>query len=835
MYWKLGWREIRRHPGRALLTLASVVIAVAGVVSVSFTSQTTSRAFDDIYQTIAGRADLEVSAEIGDTFDESVLEKIEAVPGVKAAAPLIQRWTVLYIGPKGTKMQALGIDTQRDKAIHDYELVEGKSLAETPGIMLHTELARSLGLKVNDPVELQTRLGIRPTRVVGLYKLHGTATTGQGAVMLMPLSAAQALFKTRKKLDSVQVVLDPDASLASVKNKITALLPPGVTVHPPAARSPMAEETSLSTEQGMNMAREFSLLLAIFIIANTFLIGVTQLKKQLGIMRAIGATRGQVARLVFGQAIFMGIVGTVLGSVLGVFVAHFLSRAMGALYVTTLPPIELKAEPFLWAAVVGLGISLAGAALPARKAAHASPMEAIRDSQSGGVEGVARWLVFLGAAMVIVCGGVLAASITGALAMEAAVWGAVLLLIGLVFLLPLGLSPLANMAAWLLAPWMRCESRLACRQLVRHRSRTTLTVGVVFIAISTGIGLANSVIDNVNDVRSWYRKTIIADFFVRAMAPDMATGLAADLPDAVDPEIRKIPGITSLDAVRFVSVKAAGEQVVMIVRSFDDPELQEFDLVSGDPQTVRDSLRKGEVVVGSVLAERAKLKVGDEITLDTKQGVHQFRIAAVTNDYQSGGLTIYIDRETAKQFFEIQGVDAYVIKADHERLQEVKHDLQELVDKHRLLLQSFSDIQHSIDAMMAGVVAGLWGMVVLGLVVAAFGVTNTLMMTVLEQTREFGLLRVVAMTRNQVRKTVFAQALVMGILALVPGVVAGVGVAYLIHLATEPVIGHPVKFEPHPWLLASGLVFGLIIVTLAAWLPAERASRLELTEALRTA
>jgi putative ABC transport system permease protein len=303
----------------------------------------------------------------------------------------------------------------------------------------------------------------------------------------------------------------------------------------------------------------------------------------------------------------------------------------------------------------------------------------------------------------------------------------------------------------------------------------------------------------------------------------------------LDPEIRKVPGITGLDAVRFVSVKAAGEQVIMIVRSFDDPELQEFDLVSGDPNSVRDSLQNGEVVVGSVLAERARLKIGDDISLPTEQGVQQFRIAAVTNEYQAGGLTMYIDREVAKQLLNIGGVDAYVIKADHERLQEVKGALQKLAEKYGLLMQSFSDIQQRIDAMMAGVVAGLWGMVVLGLIVAAFGVANTLMMTVLEQTREFGLLRVIAMTRAQVRKTILAQALVMGLLAVVPGVAAGVGVAYLIHLATEPVIGHPVKFVPHLWLLAGGLVFGLIVVSLAAWLPAERASRLELTKALRMA
>jgi len=135
--------------------------------------------------------------------------------------------------------------------------------------------------------------------------------------------------------------------------------------------------------------------------------------------------------------------------------------------------------------------------------------------------------------------------------------------------------------------------------------------------------------------------------------------------------------------------------------------------------------------------------------------------------------------------------------------------------------------------MIAGVVACLWGLVVLALVVAAFGVTNTLMMTVLEQTREFGLLRVIAMNRWQLRKTILAQALVMGLLALVPGIAAGVAVAYLIHLATLSVIGHPVEFVVHPWLLASAFLAGLIVILIAAWIPAERASRLQLTDAMR--
>src|SRR4029078_1012395 len=116
------------------------------------------------------------------------------------------------------------------------------------------------------------------------------------------------------------------------RKEIQKLLPEGITVRKPEARSPMAEETSLSTQQWMRMGRAFSLVVAVFIIANTFLINVTHRRKQLGIMRAIGATRRQIAGMVFREAMLMGILGTILGSVLGVFAAHYITGAMGSLY-----------------------------------------------------------------------------------------------------------------------------------------------------------------------------------------------------------------------------------------------------------------------------------------------------------------------------------------------------------------------------------------------------------------------------------------------------------------------------------------------------------------------
>src|SRR5262249_44819878 len=146
---------------------------------------------------------------------------------------------------------------------------------------------------------------------------------------------------------------------------------------------------------------------------NTFLINVTQRRKQLGIMRAIGGTRKQIAGMVYREAMLMGIIGTIIGSGLGVLAAHFLTRAMGSLYQAKLPPIELTIWPFLVGAGCGLGISLIAAAMPARKAAHLSPLEAMRDVRAEEIEGSSRGLVLTGATMVVICACVMVASIRG--------------------------------------------------------------------------------------------------------------------------------------------------------------------------------------------------------------------------------------------------------------------------------------------------------------------------------------------------------------------------------------------------------------------------------------
>ncbi len=833
MLWKYSLRAIRMRPGRSILTLLSVVIGVAAVVSVSIGTATARRAYQEMFAAVTGRASLEVVAAGGGSFNEDVVEKVARVSGVRVASPIVQRQAILYYGDKRkTPVLVMGVDPKLDQSVRDSKVVRGKLLETQPGIAMEAEFADTLGLRVGQRIKLLTGRLVQRLYVEGLLETRGNVAQRLGGMILMRLEVAQYLFKIPNQIDCIQVVLDEGADLAAVREAIAKQLPTGIEVREPSARSHSMEETLKSTEMGLRLATAFSLLLAAFIILNVFLMNVGERRQQLAVMRAVGATRRQIAGVLVRESLAMGTLGTVLGIVAGLFGARLMTQAIDQVLQVSLPSMILTPLPFVLGAAFGFGLSLLGAAIPAWRASRLTPQEALGTVAPDDMEGVSYTMIVIGALLTLTAGGLLAASMTGGLPTDFGVISGVLLLLGLVFLLPVALEWATKAAVWLLRRVFRVETRLAQRQVLRHRGRSTLTIGVLFLAISTGVGLANAILDNVQDVRDWYRRVVSADFFVRAMMPNMATGLSADLPEELGEKIRSIPGIASIDTGRATKVKVDGQSVTVVARELSDPKHLYMNLEHSDKDEVRQQLFAGQVVVGSVLAQRLGLHAGEMVSLETREGPKKFKIAAVSNEYLAGGMVVFIQREVAKRFLGLGGVDVYIIQAKPGQQAEVGKQLQALADEYGVLLQSLDDIIRLIDRMVNGIEGALWGVLVLGFIVAAFGVVNTLTMNVLEQTRELGLLRIVAMTRGQVRKTILLQAMMIGLIGLVPGALAGVGVAYLMYLGTQPTTGHAIDFIFRPLLLVGSLVAALAIVIVSAWIPAERAARLELGQAL---
>lgn len=832
--WKFTLRGMVSRPGRTALTLLSLTIGVAIVVAVSMARQTTRAAYQQMFATLSGGAALEVVAEGGGTFDQTLLQQIQHTPGVRAAVPVLQQFTVIRFSGKRVSLLVLGVDPQLDQAIRSYKFIQGSFWGPEGGLILDEDLARSLGLSVGQQVRMTTgRVGLYRVPVVGLTaKEHHPISLGY-----MPLEELQWLFALEGQISTIQVVLQEGADRQQVREAIAARLPTGLSVRPPATESAVARETMNATEQALQLASSFSFLLAAFIILNTFLMNVGERRRQLAVLRAIGATRRQIATMILRESLVLAGVGIGLGVLLGIGGAKFLLAALSQIMMVRFPPAGLPFSSMGLASILGLAMALAGAAVPAYRASQLTPLEGMSAVVRGDIEAGSDHSVRIGAGLSLASIVGLAAAIRGWIPVELAIWLGIVLLVGIVLLAPLGLGLFSWTIAQFFRPWLRGETQLAYRQLLRHRSRSNLTVGVLFVATATGLGMASTILDHIEDLRQWSRTVIAGDFFIRAAMPDMSTGLSAAIPEELGDRFRQIPGVRGVGTARFVRARAAGLPVIVVARDFAPKAPLYLDLVAGHPEEVCRRVIQGEVVIGTVLAERAGLGQGDHIEIQTRQGPRRFRIAALANEYLVGGLAVYMDRRIASQWLEVRGVDAYVILLDPDRREQVREQvrqqLEPICQQYGLLLESAAELNQIIDNMSNGVNACLWGILILGFVVAAFGTVNTLTMNVLEQTREFGLLRIVAMTRHQLRKTILTQAAMIALMGLVPGTLAGVGVSWLMNQATARVTGHPVEFGFHPLLLGGCLVAGFLIVLGAGLIPAERAARLQLAQALQ--
>jgi putative ABC transport system permease protein len=567
---------------------------------------------------------------------------------------------------------------------------------------------------------------------------------------------------------------------------------------------------------------------------------VGERRRQLAVLRAIGATRRQITRTLLLEGLLMGIAGTLLGSGAGLGGAYLLTQSMGRVYSTAMPALCITPTPFLIAALLGPSVSLLAMFVPAWLAGRVSPLEGMRFIAAEGRNFVSAGYILMSGAIFAVTGGFMAACLFGYLPIRWMIIAGGFFTAAFVLLVPVVLGGLARLAGWLLAPLLRTEGRIAQRQVLRRRIRTTLTIAILYFAVSTAISLGTTILNNVDDIHNWVATALKGDFFIRQLRQDVGSGLSAKMPESLVNDLRAIEGVSNVDSLRYVSgsiltpaVEGGKQQATVFVRDFTDKGNLPLVIKSGDPATVRQRLAQGEVVLGTVLASRINVGVGDKITLETRQGPQKLRVAATTTAYMVGGMVVYMEGKTARQLLNVEGVDMYIVNTAAGSLDGVAARLKPLCEQAGLMLHPFADLRRHVDELTAGVIASLWGLLALGLIVGAFGIANTLTMNVLEQTRELALLRVVAMTRRQVRKTILAQAAIIGLIGLVLGIAGGICGAYVINLASIPLMGYAPAFALHPSLMAVCFGLGLVVILAAAWLPAERAARLNLLIALQ--
>ncbi len=406
-------------------------------------------------------------------------------------------------------------------------------------------------------------------------------------------------------------------------------------------------------------------------------------------------------------------------------------------------------------------------------------------------------------------------------------------MLGTALAFPLLLPLLGRAIELCLAPFVGASGRIGLRHVAAHTGPTAMSSTVLFVAAMAGVGMGNEILSSVADVHDWADVVMAEDYFVRATMPEAGTVFTAPVAESVGEEIAALPDVARLHRIRFLLAEVAGAPVVVMARSVDEGRPLPLDFVATPDGRPPIGLRLDEAVVGTALAQRLRVKPLDTFEIATPKGPRRLRVAATATEYTAGGQALYVSTEAAAGLFGDAAPHAYMIVAKEGRRAALGAALAAICAKDDLLLQSSADMRRLIAEMVDGLVGLLWTTLAVVFLVASLGVVNAITTNVLEQTREIGVLRAVAMTRGQVAWMVLAQAVSMAAAGIAPGVLTGIGLSRLMNAAAEPLRGFPIEFRLSPGLAVGCAALGLAVAVAAALVPARRAARLPVAVALR--
>ncbi|WP_147268635.1 ABC transporter permease [Sphaerisporangium album] len=842
--WRLTLRNTLARRARLALTLIAVVLGVTFVTGSLILTDTSQRLLDEQFRTSTAGVDLTVrdaaafDSAMGveverDPLPATLVDRIRAVPGVAAARPVVRGQGLLSadgktIVPPGASLLA----SWEPAPVGAFTLRAGDPPAADDELVVDADTARRHHIELGDTVTVRAEQ-TESLRVVGLAGFGDGPGLPNSTVGLVTLPTAQHLLKLGGDVSEVAVVAADGTDVQRLRDRVEAAIGSGYAVSAGqdiAASSAAAAKTQVDHLQLMLFAlAAAALLVGALLIANTFSIVITQRTRELAVLRAAGATGAQVLWSVLGEALLVGFTASVAGIGLGVATAAGLRDLAGAFGIT-LPDGGLVVAPrtMIVAFAVGVGVTVFSAIGPARRAASVAPVEAMRRSAAasapgGRVRTITGWgMTGIGASSLV---AVLAGS--GSLALVGA--AALAAIAGLALLGPALTPRLARLIGRPLDA-TGIPGRLARESAARTPRRTAATalalaLGLALISFMTV--LATSIKDSIQ--RS-YTEVITADYVIESARNEMLGGLSHH----VHHHVGELPEVAVASRLRYGHWKdGAHTNALTAVDPVTLPRVTSLRMAAGD----LNAISGGGVVLAERAARERHLALGDSLPMTfSRTGTQRLPVVGLLRDRDAQALSTdyiisldtysrnYRENMDASVFVKVaDGVsDAAAKKAITAKLAD--HPTAQLRDQ----AAAVAGRTMSIDQIL-GLVSVL---LMLTILIALMGITNTLALSIIERTREIGLLRAVGMTRGQLRWMIRGEAVLIAVLAIVVGV--GLGIAFA--AGTVSALGSTAELALV--VPAGRLVLVVAVATLAGllagMLPARRAAKLDVLTAIAT-
>lgn len=841
----LSWPYLRRHLLRWALTLAGIVLGVAVFVAMHTANRSIFSAFDKTVDQIAGATQLQVSAgEFG--FDESVLERVQSVPEVGVAVPVIEATVETNIPGQGSVL-ILGIDMTGDRSLRDYDLKDAAEaliddplvfLAQPDSLMVTKEFAERNGFRVNSKIPLLTIEGERPFTIRGIMSSGGMTQAFGGNLAVMDIYAAQQVLGRGRRFDRIDLRARGGVSIDQCQAALRNALGPGLEIEPPSSRGRHFEALLQSYSTAMTISSLFALMVGMFIIYNSFSIAVTHRRAEIGVLRALGATRTQVQRLFLLESVIAGLLGSALGAVLGIigalavsqYMSYLMEQAGGVAQRVT----ELKLDPALivTGVVIGLGTSIVAAWIPARSAARVDPVQALQKGKYQVLSvGENRRRQRTALVLCIVSITCLFFSYSKTFFYS----GYILMILAGLLLAPTLTLLLSKALRPVLKKVLPAEGTLAADSLVQAPRRTSATVSALMLSLAMVVGYGGVAYSFYSSVGEWMDNVLNPDFFVAPSANLTARSLT--FPGDLGSVIENIEGVDQVQVVRNarVTYRRIPVMVISIEAEKVGKTVHRVPIAGAADEMNRLTAEgKGMIVSGSFTSIH-NLSLGDVVQLPAPSGLLSLPIVGIIRDYSDMQGSVFIDRAVYRKWWNDETANiarVYVRKGQDPGV--VRQRVINALSGHRrLIVLTNREVREWIMKLLDQWFAMTYNQIVVAVLVAVLGIVNTLTVSITDRRRELGVMQAVGGFRNQIRRTVWIEALGIGMIGLVLGIGLGaINLYYSLGMVKRDLGGLDLDY-----LFPTSFVLFMIPTILAAALiaaigPAESAVRGSLVEAL---
>lgn len=829
LLWRALLRHPLRHPWQLGLAILGIALGVAVVLAVDLANASARRGFDLAMNRLTGHATHRlVGGSQG--VPEAVYVQLRLERGIRQAAPVVTGYLPRADRP-GQLLQILGVDPFAEAPLRDLAADVTGDAFDLRALLLKPDAAL-LPAALGEQVTL--RRGERHFTLRRVGTLHGPELDG---LIITDIATAQILLNQPGRLSHVDLILPEGAVGERQAAELRADLSPDLRLERPAQRNQATADLSAAFSLNLTAMSLLALVVGLFLIHNAISFSVVQRRALLGMLRALGVSRRELFLGILGEALLLGLAGTLLGGLLGLWLGsglvHLVTRTINDLYYV-LSVREFFIDPWSLAkgAALGLLATLAAAWLPAREAANVPPGLALSRAHLES-----RWrsalprLVLAGLALSGVGGLILAFS----RALVPGFIGLFLLILGCALLTPPAVVGLARLNQPLAAQ-MGLLARMANRDVARHLSRTGIAVAALMVAFATTVGVGVMVDSFRGGVAIWINDLLNADLYLAPPAIEDG-GNSEPVRPATLAALRGTPGVAAVSTYRRLTVDLDGHPIQIMAVDLAPASQTGYHLIDGDPATAWRAFQTGAaILVSEPLAYRRGLRIGDGLGLPTDQGTRRFAVVGVFLDYGSEHGRILLHRSGYERYWReptVGSMAAFVAPGENpatlrERLQDRLGPIQPL------LIRSNRDLQVRTLEVFDRTFTITNVLRLLAILVAAVGVLSALLALQLERAREFAVLRATGMTAGELGGLVSWQTGFMGaaagLLALPTGVLLA---AMLIFVINRRAFGWTLPFQVDPLLLLETLALAVIAALLAGLYPIWRMARARPADALR--